>query len=221
MANMVPLIATLAVVGASGAYYYYNIHCPDTNMERNDDGDCVCGDGYYLDPEDDTKCVALPTTEASECKGVLVNGVYIYDPDGDDLTDKLTDDVTKVQLDCLLCKACGTDQADDGRCLECQDSASRTTWKDTTADWKDKYHWDNKNTSTPISKDYSWGADEDYSEPTESTSSSDAEDYTTPKVVPPLYTPLAYNPQGSPVITDSRTGVPTREGWGLHSANNL
>lgn len=217
---MVPIIATLAIVGASGAYYYYNIHCPDTNMERNDDGDCVCGEGYYLDPDDDTVCVALPTTEASECKGVLVNGVYIYDPDGEDLTDKFGDDITSMQIDCLLCKACSKDQADDGRCLECQDSASRTTWKDTTGDWKDQYHWDNKNTSTPISKDYSWGADDDYSEP-DPVDAQDAEDYTTPKVVPPLYTPLTYTPQTAPCITDSRTGVPTREGWGLHSANNL
>ena len=34
-------------------------------MERVD-GDCTCMEGYYLDPEDDTKCVAYTTTEAPE-----------------------------------------------------------------------------------------------------------------------------------------------------------
>ena len=218
MANaMIPLVATIAVVGGLGAYYFYNIHCPDANMERNDDGDCVCGDGYYSDPADDTKCKALTTTEASECKGVLVNGVYIYDPDGADLTDKLGDDVTSIQIDCLLCKACATAQADDGRCLECLGSADRTTWKDTTGDWLDQYHYDNNNTSTPISADYTWADTEDYEEP----EVQEAEDYTTQQVVPPLFTPLQYSPDTGPVVTDTRTGVPTREGWGLHSANNL
>ena len=80
--NAVPLIATIGVIGAGAAYYYNYIHCPDGNMERVD-GDCTCMEGYYLDPEDDTKCVAYTTTEAPENLAVLDAGVYVYSPDGE------------------------------------------------------------------------------------------------------------------------------------------
>jgi len=206
--NAVPLIATVGVVGAGAAYYYYNMYCPDANMSRNDDGDCECGDGYYLDPDDDQKCVALSTSEATDCKGVVVNGVYVYDADGDDLTDILADETKDVQIDCLLCNACegSSKQAQDGRCLRCQPAATQAEWRESDAlshgtsysevpttppeddptGWIPNYELAEAAKATPanpLSADYEWTL-------VTETATSAAEG-----VVGPLYTPYQYAPQ--------------------------
>lgn len=210
---VIPLIVTLSVVGSAGAYYYYNIHCPDI-MERDDEGECVCPEGYYVDPDDDQKCVAHPTTEAPACTGVLVDGVYVYDADGDAID--LSDDATEVQIDCLLCNACAQDQADDGRCLRCQPITTQDTWRDedsvlTHEDWIEDYHTNNNGTTTPISSDYAWSEASAYD-----SGDSEAESYRADEVseVKPNHSPLTYNPTSGPVIQDNQTGVSTHTGWG-------
>jgi hypothetical protein len=212
--NAVPLIATVGVVGAGAAYYYYQMYCPDANMSRDDAGDCICAEGYYLDPEDDQKCVSLSVTEATECKGVLVNGVYVYDADGDDLTDILADETEDAQIDCLLCNACegSSKQAQDGRCLRCQPAATQAEWREsdalshgesysevpTTAPSDDPSGWipnyelaqaAKATPANPLSADYEWTL-------VTETSANDAEE------VGPQYTPFQYAPTTGFTTTD-------------------
>jgi len=211
--NAVPLIATVGVVGAGAAYYYYQMYCPDANMSRDDAGDCVCAEGYYLDPEDDQKCVSISVTEATECKGILLNGVYVYDANGDDLTTILADETKDVQIDCLLCSACegGSKQAQDGRCLRCQPAATQAEWRiddallhgesysevpTTETDvegWIPNYELGQAAKTTPanpLSADYEWTL-------VTETDSSAAEE-----VVGPQYTPYTYAPQEGFMISD-------------------
>lgn len=217
MANpMIPLLLTVAVVGTGGAYYYYKMYCPDV-MVRDDDGDCVCPDTHFLDPDDDQNCVALSTTEAPACTGTLVNGVYVYDKDGDALTTVLGDESKDVQIDCLLCKACSQDQADDGRCLRCQPAATQTTWRATDdvgedeldhAAWITDYHDNNHGTTTPLPT-YAWKVATEYE------STSEAENYRAEHIVAPEHTPMDYKPTTGPLIRDASTEVSTYTGWGI------
>ena len=222
--NMVPLIATVGVVGVGAAVYYFQFYCPDAAMERNDDGDCVCGEGYYLDPDDDGKCIALPSTEATECKGVLVNGVYIYDAGGDDLTTILEDESKDIQIDCLLCNACegSSKQAQDGRCLRCKPASIQQEYRDgddgfmhgTSSGtgaagsggeegqgWIQDYELEEAAKTTPanpISADYTWTV--------ETVDDNAAENYESH--VGPLYTPYTNTTSTSGYITVDPSSCP-------------
>lgn len=228
--NAVPLIATVGVLGAGAAYYYYQMYCPDSNMSRNDDGDCECNEGYYPDPDEDDKCIARPTTESSECKGVLIAGKYIYDPDGADLTDILADEATDVQIDCLLCNACegSSRQAQDGRCLRCMTPAIQQEYRDEDdsllygtssgegaagsggdegAGWIQDYELEQAAKATPanpLSADYEWLIET-------TVEDSEAESYAS-ETVPPLYTPYTYRPASMEgFVTTDKCTLP----WGM------
>ena len=187
--NATPLIATIGVMGLGLGYYYTQVHCPDSNMERVD-GICTCSEGFYADPEDANVCIALPTTEAPTNNAVLANGVYVYDANGDAVD--VSDESQDIVIDELLCKAVegSSRQAQDGRCLRSQPAATQQKYRgdnDTLdhAAWIADYETVAQDASTPpnpISADYEWVF--------ETTETNEAE-------TDPQYTPFTYQPNMS------------------------
>jgi len=206
--NAVPLIATIGVIGAGAAYYYNYIHCPDSNMERVD-GECTCMEGYFTDPEDDTKCAPYSTTEAPENLAVLDAGVYTYSADGEAVD--TSDESEDIVIDCLLCKAVegSSRQAMDGRCLRCQPSATQQKWRkdDDTLDhdgWIEDYESVASSMATPpnpISEDYVW----------EFLREEDDEDTQEAETLPD-YTPYSYTPNMTGFCVSDSKSVPG-QGW--------
>ena len=201
--NAVPLIATIGVMGAGLGYYYTQIRCPDSNMERVD-GDCTCMEGYFADPNDDTKCVAYSTTEAPENLAVLDAGVYVYSADGEAVD--TSDESVDIMIDCLLCKAVegASRQAQDGRCLRCQPAATQQQYRgdDGSLDhaaWITDYESTAEAAATPpnpISADYQWVFE------TTDDDDSDAQEAETD----PNYTPYTYKPDMTGFcVSDSKT----------------
>jgi len=198
--NATPLIATVAIAGAGAFWYYSKIHCPDPHMERVD-GDCTCMEGYYADPNDDTKCVALTTTEAPENKAVLNAGVYVYSADGDAVD--TSDESVDIVIDCLLCKAVegSSRQAQDGRCLRCQPAATQQQYRDDDgaldhAAWITDYESTAEAATTPpnpISADYEWVF--------ETTQTNEAETM----AAGAGYSPYNYSPDLSTCVSDKLT----------------
>ncbi len=205
--NAVPLIATIGVIGAGAAYYYNYIHCPDSNMERVE-GDCTCMEGYYLDPEDDTKCVALSTTEAPENLAVLNAGVYVYSADGEAVD--VSDESQDIVISELLCKAVegSSRQAQDGRCLRSLPAATQQKWRndDDTLDhdgWIEDYESaaaDMTTPPSPISEDYVW----------EFLRDDDDDDQAAETL--PDYTPYSYKPNMTGFCVSDSQSVPG-QGW--------
>jgi len=205
--NATPLIATVAIAGAGAFWYYNKIHCPDPNMERVE-GNCTCMEGYYQDPNDDKKCVALATTEASENKAVLSGGVYVYSADGEAVD--TSDESQDIVIDCLLCKAVegSARQAQDGRCLRCQPPATQQKYRgdDGSLDysgWIADYESTAEAAATPpnpISADYEWVF--------ETTQTQDAE-------TDPNYTPYNYKPAMDGFCVSDSKSTPGSVLWKL------
>jgi hypothetical protein len=156
------LIGITGAIGVGWAYWYYNIACPDPNMVR-ENGDCVCKDNYFPNPEDNDACLSN-VEEAKGKKGILIDGVYHPHPKGEDLLKLIREDTTgEIVIDCMMCKSLGQKQAKDGRCLKCQQTNVQSKYlheTDPSQSWVDEYNsqYAPKTVSRPppITSDYSW-----------------------------------------------------------------